>query len=99
LEIRLRASVGGRVVLEERGVLEPGKKALDSPGRHGGFACAGSLYLFGGDWRTPDADSGIGPVRWGAGGGEGFVLVRLFGPTAQVVRRAMESFLDMQPDQ
>ena len=47
LELRLRASVGGRVVLIERGVLEPDKRALDSPGRHGGFGCTGSLYLFG----------------------------------------------------
>ncbi len=93
LEIRLRASVAGRLVLVERGVLEPDRRALDTPGRHGTFACAGSLYLFGGGWRTPDADTGIGPVRWGAGGGEGFVVVRLFGPTAQAVRRTMESLL------
>lgn len=95
LEIRLRARVGGRVVLIERGVLEPGRRPLSSPGRHGPYACAGSLYLFGDGWRVPDADSGIGPVRWGAGGGDGFVVVRLFGPTAQAVRRAMESLVDV----
>jgi len=93
LELRLRAEVGGRVVLLERGVLEPALRPLSAPGRHGGFGCVGSLYLFGDGWRTPDADTGIGPVRWGAGGGEGYVLVRLFGPTAQAVRRAIGEML------
>ena len=93
LEIRLRARVEGKVVLIERGVLEPGLRALDSPGRHGPFSCTGSLYLFGTGWTVPDADIGIGLVRWGSGRGDGYVLIRIVGPNAQSVRRAMERFL------
>ena len=96
LEIRLQARVSGQVVLIERGVLEPSRRPLSVPGRNGPYTCAGSLYLFGDGWEVPDADSDIGPVRWGGGGGEGFVVVRLFGPTAQAVRRTMESLLDAQ---
>lgn len=51
LEIQLQARVGGRVVLIERGVLEPSRRPVISPGRHGPYACTGSLYLFGGGWR------------------------------------------------
>lgn len=98
LEMRLRAEVGGRLVLVERGVLEPGLRPLTSPGRHGGFGCVGSVYLVGDGWRLPDADTGMGPVRWGAGGGEGYAVIRLFGPTAQAVRAAMGEMLAGQSE-
>lgn len=93
LEMRLRAAVDGRTVLIERGVLEPSIRPLTAVGRHGPFACVGSLYLFGSGWTASDQGPADGPVRWGCGGGAEYILVRFTGETVQAVRAAMEAML------
>ncbi len=95
LELRLRVTLGGRPLLTERARLEPGRRPLAVPGRHGGFGCAGLLVLVGyGAAARGLGESGRGePVWWGSGGEGALAIVRLLGPTAQAVRGIGESLL------
>ena len=85
LDLRLRVSLDGRPLLVERARLEPAVRPLRVVGRHGSYACAGSLYLFG----VPpgildDEDDSVG-LRWGHGVVDGLTIVRVLGATAQSV--------------
>lgn len=94
LDLRVRASYGGRPVLIERARLAPSMRALDSIGRHGPFAVSVSLYLIGERWRLPAVSHGAGEVTWAIDAGDGYLLGRVLGPTTQavsaVVRRLLE---------
>lgn len=94
LDLRIRASHGGRLVLIERARLEPAKRAPDSVGRHGPFAVSASLYLIGARWRMPAKSHGAREVMWAIDAGDGYALGRVLGPTTQavtaVVRRLLE---------
>ena len=99
LDLRLRIAVAGRPVLIERAVLEPGRRPLAAAARHGGFACAGGLYLAGVDagGESPalgQSEPGAA-VWWGSGTtAHGPVaVVRLLGPTAQAVRAQADALL------
>lgn len=95
LELRLRVERAGRPLLIERARLEPAVRPLASPGRQGGFGCAGTLVLVG----FGEAARGLGqggpgePVWWGSGGDDDLTLVRLLGPSAQAVREVAEGLL------
>lgn len=96
LDLRLRIEVAGRPVLVERAVLEPARRPLAAPGRHGGFVCAGALYLagFGAGAALGQSEPGAA-VWWGSGApaaGE-VTVVRLLGPTAQTIRATAEALL------
>lgn len=95
LELRLRVVHDGRPLLTERARLEPGRRPLTVPGRHGSFGCVGTLVLVGWGEAAGSLGQGTGddPVWWGSGGEGELSLVRLVGPTAQGVRRVVDGLL------
>ena len=94
LDLRLRIRLGGRLLLVERADLEPARRPTAAPGRHGGFAAAGTLYLVGfpvpAAWATPQT---VGPVRWAAGATGPLTVLRLLGDSAQAVAAAIAARL------
>ena len=93
LDLRVRASHGGRLVLIERARLEPAKRPLGSVGRHGSFAVSASLYLIGERWRMPPEPHGAGDVTWAIDAGDGYLLGRVLGPTTQAVSAVVHRLL------
>ena len=105
LDLRLRLRVDGRPVLVERARLEPTRRPLTAPGRHGRFACAGTLVLAG--YGAPDLGQGPSPrqgpepesgptgVWWGSGATAAgdVTIVRLLGPTAQALHAEIARLL------
>lgn len=95
LDLRLRISIAGRPVLIERTRLEPALRPLGVLGRHGGLACAGTLYLGG----FGAAELGCGEredaVRWASGRAAAgdVTLVRLLGETPQALRAVIDGLL------
>ena len=96
LRLDLEARVDGRLVLLERARLEPGSGALTSVGRHGPYAVAGTLYVIGETWVPPAWLALPECITWAHATGAGYSLVRLLGPTAQMVAAAMRSVLGDQ---
>lgn len=95
LDLRVRASYGGRPCLVERALLEPAVHPLKSSGRHGPFAVSASLYLLGEHWQLPAERHGGGAVVWAIDAGEGYLLGRVLGPTTQAVGETMRCLLAM----
>jgi urease accessory protein len=93
LDLRIRASHGGRLVLIERARLEPAKRAPGSVGRHGPFAVSASLYLMGERWRMPSEPHGAREVTWAIDAGDGYLLGRVLGPTTQAVSAVVHRLL------
>jgi urease accessory protein len=93
LRLDVGAWLGGRLVLAERARLEPGQGALNSIGRHGPHAVAGTLYVIGEPWVAPDDAAIPATVLWASATGEGYTLIRLLGPTAQAVSSAMKALV------
>jgi len=92
LHLAVEARYGGRICLIERARLDPAKRPLTTPGRHGSHPIAGSLYLIGHGWEVPESPSIPETVTWAAVG-DGYALVRLLGPTVQAVAAAMRALL------
>ena len=95
LDLRVRASYGGRPCLVERARIQPETDALASAGRHGPFAVSASLYLIGERWQLPAERHGGGAVVWAIDAGEGYLLGRVLGPTTQAVGETMRCLLTM----
>jgi urease accessory protein len=93
LRLDVEASLGGRLVLAERARLEPSHGSLTSIGRHGPHAVAGSLYVIGEPWTAPDDDAISDAVLWASATGDGYTLIRLLGPTAQVVSSVIKALV------
>jgi len=94
LDLRVRARIGGDLVLLDRAVLEPALRPLTAIGRHGAHPVSAALYLIGADW--PD----IPPIEYAdgtlfaAGAGAGCRVVRALGPTAQSIHRLLAYLLE-----
>ncbi len=94
LDLRLRIALAGRPILIERARLDPARRPLATPGRHGPFPCAATLYLFGfGDFSLPHSNRDA-PVLAGADRTpDGLLVVRLLGPTPQALRARIDALL------
>jgi urease accessory protein len=94
LDLRQRISVDGRPVLVERSQLDPRRRPLDAPGRHGSFPVAGTLYLAGYE-SMPTLDL-LAEARALIGVGQvGDVgIVRLLAQTTQVARQTFDSVVE-----
>ncbi len=93
LHLAVEAAYDGRARLIERARLDPVRHPLTSVGRHGPHPIAGSLYLIGDGWALPESPSISANVTWAAATGDGYILIRLFGPTVQAVSTAMRALL------
>jgi urease accessory protein len=86
LDLKTRVHVNGRLLLQDRALLEPGSKRLTSRGRAADYSVTASLILIGKRWTLPQAHP-EGDVVSAAGQSDGYILVRILGPTAQQVNR------------
>jgi len=93
LDLAVEAAHDGRLCLIERARLEPGRRPLTTPGRHGAHPIAGSLFLIGGGWTLPESPMIPESVTWAAASGDGYTLVRLLGSTVQAISAAMRALL------
>ena len=93
LRLDTAARLDDRLVLLERIGLEPARRSLTSPARHGGFAVSGTICLIGHGWELPSAPDLAASVTWAVAEGDGYAMVRLLGPTAQSVMGAMRAFV------
>ncbi len=93
LHLDVEATHDDRLCLIERARLNPARRPLTRPGRHGAHLIAGSLYLIGDGWSLPESPLIPATVTWAAASGEGYALVRLLGPTVQAVSAAMRPLL------
>ena len=94
LYLGVEARLAGRLCLIERARLEPARRPLTSPARHGPHPVAGTLILIGHGWTLPASVAIPDSVTWAAAEGEGYSLIRLLGSTTQAVSRAMRGLID-----
>lgn len=93
LHLDVEAAFVGHPCLIERARLDPKRRPLTSGGRHGSHSIAGSLYLIGESWTLPDSPAIPETVIWSSATGDGYILVRLLGPTAQAVSETIGTLI------
>ena len=89
LDLRVRARVGGELVLLDRAVLEPAARPLASLGRHGPYPVSAALYLIGPPWPGIPALETSAGILSAVALHQDYQLVRVFGPTAQAISRVI----------
>lgn len=92
LDVRLRIEHAGRLLLQERALLEPALRSLHSIGRHLDYPVAATLYLVGYDAEIPVALDGPGFIA-GSGANGALIIVRLLARTTQIARETMQRFV------
>ena len=93
LDLRVRARVGGELVLLDRAVLEPAARPLASLGRHGPYPVSAALYLIGPSWPDIPTFEEVPGLLTAVAANRGYHVVRVFGPTAQAVSRAITQLI------
>lgn len=82
LDLRFRVNQGARPLLIERNVLQPGARALGSPGRRGTHSRIGFFCSVGFTWRPEGASPADATTRWAAGSTGKLTIARLLGNDA-----------------